>query len=199
MAGRRSAPKAGAPAPADAILVARIGAAHGLKGEVRVKALTTAPASLKGYSPLAALDGRLFHVEAARPAGASPDMLVVRFRGIGDRNAAEALNVIELTVPRSRLPATEDGDEFYHADLIGLAAATVSGEALGTVIAVHNFGAGDILEIAPRRGPTLLVPFTRAAIPVIDLAGKRLTVDPPPGLFDEARREEGEDAGDDAP
>ena len=184
------------PAPADAVLVARIGAAHGLKGEVRVKALTADPLSLKGYSPLAALDGRLFHVEAARPAGASPDMLVVRFRGIGDRNAAEVLNGTELFIPRSRLPEPEDGDEFYHADLIGLAAATIAGEALGTVIAIHNFGAGDILEIAPRRGPTLLVPFTRAVVPVVDIAGKRLAIDPPPGLLDEAKPEEGEDTGD---
>ncbi|MBN8994145.1 MAG: ribosome maturation factor RimM [Rhizobiales bacterium] len=196
MAGRHSAPEAGAvPAPADAILVAQIGAAHGLKGEVRVKAFTADPQSLKRYSPLAARDGRLLHVEAARPAGASPDMLVVRFRGIADRDAAEALNRTELFVPRDRLPATEGEDEFYHADLIGLAAATIAGEALGTVIAVHNFGAGDILEIAPRRGPTLLVPFTRAIVPTVDIPGRRLTVDPPPGLFDEARPEDGEDTG----
>jgi 16S rRNA processing protein RimM len=194
--GRPPAPKAGAvKPPADAILVARIGAAHGLKGEVRVKALTADPLALKDYTPLAAADGRLFHVEAARPAGASPDMLVVRFRGIADRNAAEALNGTGLFIPRDRLPATADEDEFYHADLIGLAAATVAGEALGTVIAVHNFGAGDIIEIAPRRGPTLLVPFTRAVVPIVDLAAQRLVVDPPPGLFDETKPEEGEDAG----
>lgn len=196
MAGRPPAPLAGATsAPADAILVAQIGAAHGLKGEVRVKALTADPRSLKRYSPLATRDGRLFHVEAARPAGASPDMLVVRFRGIGDRNASEALNGTDLYIPRDRLPAIADEDEYYHADLIGLAAATIAGEELGTVIAVHNFGAGDILEVGPRRGPTLLVPFTRAVVPAVDLAGGRLTIDPPPGLFDEARPEEGEDTG----
>jgi 16S rRNA processing protein RimM len=194
--GRRPAPKAGATLPpADTILVARIGAPHGLKGEVRVKALTADPLSLKDYSPLLAGDGRLFHVETARPAGASPDVLIVRFRGIGDRNAAESLNGSELFIPRGRLPAPADEDEFYHADLIGLAATTVAGEDLGTVVAVHNFGAGDIVEIAPRRGPTLLVPFTRAVVPVVDIAGGRLLVDPPPGLLDEAQPEEGEDTG----
>ena len=197
MAGRLPAPKAGAVSPpADAILVARIGAAHGLKGEVRVKALTADPLSLKRYSPLAASDGRRFHVEAARPAGASSDMLVVGFRGIADRSAAEALNGIELFIPRDRLPEPADEDEFYHADLIGLAASTKAGETLGTVIAVHNFGAGDIIEVAPRRGATLLVPFTRAVVPEVDLKAKRLLIDPPPGLFDEAGPEDGEDAGD---
>jgi 16S rRNA processing protein RimM len=181
--------------PADAILVARVGAAHGLKGEVRVKALTADPLSIRGYTPLAAADGAAFHVEAARPAGASPDMLIVRFRGIADRNAAEALNGTELFISRSRLPEPADENEFYHADLIGLAAATVSGDELGTIVAVHNFGAGDILEVAPRRGPTLLVPFTRAVVPAVDLAAKRLVIDPPPGLLDEAKPEEGEDTG----
>jgi 16S rRNA processing protein RimM len=182
--------------PADAILVARIGAAHGLKGEVRVKALTADPLSIRDYSPLADRDGRLFRVDAARPAGASPDMLIVRFRGVGDRSGAEALNGTELFISRDRLPEPADEDEFYHADLIGLAAATVSGAELGTVVAVHNFGAGDILEVAPRRGPTLLIPFTRTVVPAVDLEAKRLVVDPPPGLLDEAKPEEGEDTGD---
>jgi 16S rRNA processing protein RimM len=182
--------------PADAVLVARIGAAHGLKGEVRVKALTADPLSIRDYSPLADRDGRLFHVDAARPAGASPDMLIVRFRGVGDRSGAEALNGTELFISRDRLPEPADEDEFYHADLIGLAAATISGAELGTVVAVHNFGAGDILEVAPRRGPTLLIPFTRTVVPAVDLEAKRLVVDPPPGLLDEAKPEEGEDTGD---
>ncbi len=160
------------------VLVAHIGAAHGIKGEVRVKSFTAAPLDLAGYSPLEAADGRRFIVKAARPAGASPDMLVVRFQGVDDRNAAEALNGLDLSVPRERLPAPE-ADEFYHADLIGLEAVTPEGAPLGTVIAVPNYGAGDLLEIAPPRGLSLLVPFTRAAVPEIDLAAGRVTVVPP--------------------
>ncbi len=158
--------------------MARIGAAHGIKGEVRVKSFTAEPLELAAYGPLEAVDGRRFTIEAARPAGASPDMLVVRFQGVADRNAAEALNGLELTVPRERLPEPDE-DEFYHADLIGLDAVTPSGAPLGTVVAVPNYGAGDLLEIAPPRGPSLLIPFTRAAVPEIDLSARRVTVDPP--------------------
>jgi 16S rRNA processing protein RimM len=165
-------------------LVARIGAAHGIRGEVRVKAFTQNPAELAGYGPLASADGRSFAIDAARPAaGTSPDMLVVQFRGIGTRNAAEALNGLELFVPRERL-GQPDADEYFHADLIGLDAVTISGETLGTVIRVENYGAGDLLEIAPRRGETLLVPFTRLVVPEVDLAGGRVVIDPPPGLLD---------------
>jgi 16S rRNA processing protein RimM len=160
------------------VVVGRIGAAHGIKGEVRVKSFTAAPLDLTAYGPLTAGDGRCFTIRAARPAGASPDMLVVRFEGVDDRNTAERLNGIDLSVPRERLP--EPGrDEFYHADLIGLDAVTLDGAPLGTVIGVPNYGAGDLLEIAPSRGPTLLIPFTRAAVPEIDLAARRVVVDPP--------------------
>ncbi len=166
-------------------MVGRIGAAHGIKGEVRVKTFTAVPLDLAAYSPLEAADGRRFTVSAARPAGASPDMLVVRFAGVNDRNAAEALTGLDLTVPRERLPEP-DADEFYHADLIGLAAVTPDGAPLGTVVAVPNYGAGDLLEIAPSRGATLLVPFTRAVVPEIDVAAGRVTVDPPPEVAGEA-------------
>lgn len=175
------------------VLVARVGAAHGIKGEVRVKPLTADPLAITLYGPLEATDGRRFEVEAARPAaGTSPDMLVVRFKGIATRNDAEALNGTELFVARESLPEAGT-DEFYHADLIGLAAVTTAGEALGTIVGVPNYGAGDLLEIAPSRGPTLLVPFTRAAVPEVDLAGKRVIVSPPPGLLDDTDGEaEGE-------
>jgi 16S rRNA processing protein RimM len=166
------------------IVIARIGAAHGIAGEVRVKAFTAVPADIAAYGPLAAANGRVFEVEALRPAaGTSPDMLVIRFKGVRDRNQAEALNGIDLFVSRERLPAAGE-DEYYHADLIGLAAVTSAGETLGTVIAVQNFGAGDLLEIAPGRGATMLVPFTRAAAPEVDLARRRIVIDLPPGLFD---------------
>jgi 16S rRNA processing protein RimM len=173
------------PSRSDRVLIARIGAAHGIKGEVRVKAFTADPAAIRSYGPLEAADGRRFEVAGFRPAaGPATDMLVVRFKGIADRNAAEALNGIELSVPRDRLPPADE-DEYYHADLIGLTAFGPDGSELGTVTAVHNYGAGDLIEIAPRRGETLLVPFTRAVVPEIDMAGGRLVVDPPEGLLDD--------------
>jgi 16S rRNA processing protein RimM len=174
------------------VLVGRIGAAHGIRGEVRVKAYAEDPAGLARYSPLASADGRAFAIDAVRPAaGGSPDMLVVHFTGIDTRNAAEALNGTELFVPRDRLGATE-ADEYFHADLIGLAAVTIAGLPLGIVVRVQNFGAGDLLEVAPRRGETLLIPFTRAIVPEVDLAGGRVVVDPPPGLLDDQEEEAAE-------
>jgi len=171
------------------VVVGQVGAAHGVKGEVRLKSFTAAPMDVTGYGPLASDDGRLFEIETARPAaGPAGDMLVVRFRGIEDRNAAAALNGIELSVPRERLPEAGN-DEFYHADLIGLAAETVSGETLGTVIAVQNYGAGDLLEIAAPGAMPVLIPFTRAAVPTVDVGGGRVVVDPPPGLLEEGEED----------
>jgi len=172
------------PASPERVVVARIGAAHGIKGEVRVKAYTGNPRDIAAYGSLEAADGRRFEVAGLRPAaGPAPDMLVVRFKGIDDRNTAETLNGLELSVPRDRLPPAGE-DEFYHADLIGLLAMTRDGTALGTVTGVENYGAGDLLEIAPRRGETLLVPFTRAVVPEVDLAAGRVVVDPPEGLVE---------------
>lgn len=155
------------------VVLATIGAAHGIRGEVRVKSYTADPASLGGYGPLFAADGRTFEIERLRPL--KGDMLVVKFRGIDDRYAAEALNGIDLSVERSALPPAE-ANEYYHADLIGLEAVDAGGKPLGTVIAVQNFGAGDILEIAPPDGASLLIPFTNAMVPDIDIAGGRLTI-----------------------
>jgi 16S rRNA processing protein RimM len=161
------------------VLLARIGAAHGVRGEVRVKSFTADPMALGGYGPLSSRDGRVFLVERLRPA---KEVVVAKFRGVDDRNAAEALNGTDLFVPRDRLPAAEDEDEFYHADLIGLSAEAEDGTPLGTVVAIHNFGAGDILDIAPPRGPSLLVPFTKAVVPDVDLVAGRLVVIPPPEI-----------------
>ncbi len=163
-------------ARSDRVLIARIGAAHGIKGEVRVKAFTADSTGIGAYGPLAADDGRVFEVMSVRPAaGPAGDMLVVKFKGVSDRNAAEALNGLELSVPRERLPPAGE-DEYYHADLVGLAAVTPDGAEIGTVIAVQNYGAGDLLEIAPKRGETLLVPFTRAVVPDVDLAAGRVII-----------------------
>jgi 16S rRNA processing protein RimM len=169
----------------DRVLVARIGAAHGIRGEVRVKAFTADPADIAAYGPLEAADGRRFEVAGFRQAaGPAQDMLVVRFKGTGDRNAAETLNGLELSIPRDRLPPAGE-DEYYHADLLGLSAVTSGGDPIGTVVAVHNFGAGDLLEVAPRRGETILVPFTRAVVPEVDLGAGRVVIDPPEGLLPE--------------
>lgn len=169
-------------APSNLVLLATIGAAHGVRGEVRVKSFTEDPLSLGEFGPLHAEDGREFRIERLRPA---KEVVVAKFRGVDDRNAAEALKGVSLYVDRELLAPPEEEEEFYHADLIGLAAATPSGEPLGAVVAVHNFGAGDILEIAPSRGPTLLVPFTRQTVPQIDIAGSRIVVAPPAETGDE--------------
>jgi 16S rRNA processing protein RimM len=171
-------------------VLARFGAAHGVRGEVRLRSYTEMPLAVIDYTPLNGSDGRQYHLTEARPAaGGASDMLVVRVNGVGDRNAAEALNGIELSVPRDRLPAPE-AEDFYHADLIGLAVATADGEPFGRVTAIENHGAGDLLEIARPSGEAVLVPFTRAVVPVVDIAGGRMVVDPPPGLLDDDAEED---------
>lgn len=172
------------------IVLARIGAPQGVKGEVRLRPFTDDPDSLTAYGPLEAVDGRRFAIERLRPAGT---VVVAKIAGIDSRDQAEALNGLELTVERARLPAPEGPDEFYHADLIGLQAVAADGAPLGTVVAVHNFGAGDILDIVPPgggRGGSLLVLFTKEAVPEVDIAAGRIVVEPPPET--EARGEEGE-------
>ena len=159
------------------VCIAQIGAAHGVRGEVRLKAFTEDPLSVARYGALETEDGtQRFEIEAVRPA---KDMLVARLKGISDRNAAERLKNLRLYVARERLPKPAD-DEFYHADLVGLAADSVSGEAVGTVKAVHNFGAGDLLEIEPAAGgDTMMLPFNETVVPVVDIAGRRIVVEPP--------------------
>ena len=161
---------------ADRICVARIGAAHGLRGEVRLNSFTADPAAVTRYGALADESGaRAFEIESWRPG---KGFLVVRFKGVGDRTAAEQLCNVDLYVPRDRLPAPEAG-EFYHADLIGLRAVGEDGKEIGTVVAIHDFGAGDLIEIRPPAGPTVMLPFTETAVPVIDIAGGRIVVVPP--------------------
>jgi 16S rRNA processing protein RimM len=162
---------------ADRICVAQIGAAHGVRGEVRLWSFTGDPMAVASYGPLESEDGRQrFTIEALRPA---KDHFVARLAGVGDRTAAEKLTNTKLYVSRDRLPPVEDDDTFYHADLIGLAAVTPDGAALGTVTAVHNFGAGDVIEIKPGSGDVLLIAFNETAVPKIDMAARRMTVVPP--------------------
>jgi len=159
------------------VCIAQIGAAHGVRGEVRLKAFTQDPLNVAEYGPLEAEDGkRQIEIEAVRPA---KDMLVARLKGITDRDAAEALKNMRLYVAREKLPPPAD-DEFYYADLVGLAAVKANGETFGTVKAVHNFGAGDLLEIEPANGgATMMLAFTEATAPTIDMAQRRIVVEPP--------------------
>ena len=158
------------------ICVARIGAAHGVRGAVKLWTFTEDPLAVKRYGPLTSKDGaRQFEVTDAREAG---DHLVATLKGISTREDAERLNGIELYIAREKLPATDEG-EYYHADLIGLAAVTAANEPIGRVIAIHNFGAGDIIEIAPAQGASMLLPFTNATVPTVDLVNGRVVVELP--------------------
>ena len=159
------------------VCIAQIGAAHGVRGEVRLKAFTEDPLSVARYGELESEDGkRRFEIEAVR---AAKDMLVARLRGVADRNAAEALTNLRLYVARAKLPKPA-ADEFYHSDLIGLAATRQNGEPFGIVKAVHNFGAGDLIEIEPADGGvTVMWPFNETTVPLVDVAAGKIVVEPP--------------------
>jgi 16S rRNA processing protein RimM len=161
----------------DRVCVAQIGAAHGVRGEVRLWSFTEDPMAVTGYGALESEDGsRRFEIEAIRPAKGH---LVARLSGIADRDAAEQLANLRLYVPRDRLPPVDEPETYYHADLVGLTAVTTDGRPLGTVTAIHNFGAGDIIEIQPDHGgEPLLAPFTDTAVPQIDIAAGRIVVIP---------------------
>ena len=165
------------------VCVGAIAGVRGLKGEVRIKSFTADPDDIAAYGPVSTEDGkRTYRINVtARAKG----LIIARLDGIEDRDAAEALKGTRLYVPRSVLPEPDDGD-FYHADLIGLKAETENGESLGTVKAVHNFGAGDIIEITDESGggpgeekEDLMVPFTAALVPEVDLTEGRIVVAPP--------------------
>ena len=158
------------------ICVARIGAAHGVRGAVKLWTFTEDPLAVKRYGRLMSKDGaRQFEVTHVREAKGH---LVATLKGVATREEAERLNGVELYVAREKLPATSE-DEYYHADLIGLAAVNAAGEPLGRVIAIHNFGAGDIIEIAPPNGASMLLPFSNAVVPTVDLEGGRVVIELP--------------------
>jgi 16S rRNA processing protein RimM len=165
------------------ILIAEIGAAHGVRGEVRLKAHTADPLAVGDYGPLRDAAGREYRIARLRPL--KDDMLVVAFADVRDRTAAEALTRTRLYVDRSSLPEPDDEDEFYHTDLVGLAVETLAGDPVGRIAAVHNFGADDLLEVARPDRTSVYVPFTRAVVPVVDIAGGRVAIDAPDGLLDE--------------
>jgi 16S rRNA processing protein RimM len=158
------------------ICVARIGAAHGTTGEVRLWPFTGDPQAVGRYGALDTADGRSIEIESLRP---TKGFFIARIKGVTDRNGAERLRNVDLFVPRDRLPPPA-ADEYYYADLIGLAAEDTNGHPIGTVIAIHDFGAGDLLEIVPPGGgETMLLPFTAAVAPKVDIAAGRIVLDLP--------------------
>ena len=160
------------------ICLGQIGAAHGTTGEVRLRSFTSEPQAIAGYGPLETENGRVLTIESLRPA---KDHFVARISGIVDRNAAEQLTNERLYVPRQRLPPPSDANEFYHADLVGLSVVDPAGEVFGTVIAIHNFGAGDLIEVQlDRVSQTELVPFDATHVPTVDIAARKIVVLPSP-------------------
>lgn len=171
----------------DKVLLARIGAAHGIRGEVRVKSFGDDPLSFTDYGVLTDVTGKQrFEVLRAR---VQKTVVVTQFKGITDRNQAEALNGLDLYVERDQLPETEE-DEFYYSDLTGLPVEDTAGTVLGKVIAVQDFGAGDLLEVRPLRGKSFYIPFTREFVPHVSLEEGRLVVDLPEDYFSEERLDE---------
>lgn len=150
-----------------------------------MKSHTGDPCGIASYGPLMGSDGRLYELSGVRPAsGGAADLLIVRVVGVSDRAGAEALNRVTLSVPRASLAEPEDEDEFLLADLVGLRAVDADGTVIGTIVAVPNFGGGDLLEIRPAAGgATALLPFTKAFVPSLDLSARHAVIDPPEDLF----------------
>jgi 16S rRNA processing protein RimM len=178
-----------APLRDDLVLVGEFGRAHGLKGEVRLKSHTGEPQAIADYRPLIAGNGKTYSLKSVRTApGGAPDLLIAIVDGVTTREASEALNRVQLYVERDKLPPPDEEDEFLLADLIGLAVQTEAGNIIGTVVAVPNYGGGDLLEISPaKKGPTALLPFTKAFVPAVDIAAKRIVASPPDDLFEPAK------------
>lgn len=168
------------PSQPNGVLLGVIAGAYGLKGEVKVKTFTAAPESIGRYGELFSDDGRSVAIASLR--GLKSGALIARLKGVSDRKSAEKLKGMRLYIGRSALPKPKR-DEFYHADLVGLRAEDGEGKEWGRVRAIYNFGAGDLLEIEAANGGTTMIPFSRAAVPVVDIAHGRLVALPP--RFDE--------------
>ena len=175
--------------PPSRVCVGQIAGPHGVRGLVKLRSFTADPAAVADYGPLSDEAGRRsFRVRLLSAAG---ELWIAQVDGVSDRDQAVALKGLRLFVDRDLLPEPEE-DEFYHADLIGLRAETVDGAPFGEVLAVHDFGGGDLLEIRIEGGRTVMMPFTRAVVPVVEIRAGRLVVDPPAGLLDEPRPEKDE-------
>ncbi|WP_425365051.1 ribosome maturation factor RimM [Fulvimarina endophytica] len=157
------------------VLLGIVGGAHGIRGEVRVKSYTENPVDIGAYGPLRDERGNVYTIRQAR---VQKNVVVVTFEEVRDRNHAERLNGRELFVERALLPEPEEDDEFYLDDLEGLNVETLDGISIGIVSAVHNFGAGDILEVSPEKGSSVMIPFSEAAVPELDLDAGFLRIDP---------------------
>ena len=157
------------------VCLGQIGAPHGVRGEVRLRSFTAEPDAIAAYGPLQLEDGRTIAIESLRPA---KDHFVATLSGIHDRDAAAQLANEKLYVPRERLPQLADPEEFYHSDLIGLAVVDRGGQRLGSVVAIHNFGAGDLIELKlDASNKTELLPFDDTNVPHVDIAGGKLVLD----------------------
>lgn len=182
-----------APSPdtASRLCVGRFAGAQGVRGLVRLQSFTADPKDILRYRPLFDDQGRDVRLASGgqAPKGAKGDVLVLKVEGVTDRDAAQALNGRRVYVDRSALPQLEDEDDFYHADLIGCACVTAEGEPLGQVRAVHDFGAGDVLEVTGGARGSLLLPFTKAVVPMVSIADRRLTVQLPVEVAGEPGRD----------
>ena len=162
------------------VVVGALGGAFGVKGEVRLKSFCANPAAITDYAPLYTEDGRAFATLVL--TGMAKGSLTARVDGIVTKEDADALRGVSLYADRDRMPSLPD-DEFYHADLIGLEVVDTAGTVLGRVKTVLNNGADDLLEVhQPGASDTLLLPFTKAAVPTVDLTAGRIVADPPEGL-----------------
>lgn len=169
------------------VCIGQFAGAHGVRGQVKLRSFTADPAAIASYGPLSDEAGKRHF--AVSLTGTAKDAFLAKVEGVADRDAAEALNGVRLFVDRDRLPETEE-EEFYHADLIGLRVERLDGVVVGTVRAVHDFGAGDVLEIASDDGRVELLPFTVKVVPVVDVAGGRVLIDPPLAVDAEPADEE---------
>jgi 16S rRNA processing protein RimM len=174
------------------VCVGAIAGAFGVRGEARIKSFCAEPEAIASYGPLATEDGaREFTLRITRAVKGG---FAARLSGVTTREAAQALKGTRLYADRARLPSLPD-DEFYHADLIGLTVLDTGGVEIGRVRAIHDHGAGDMLEVTGPGGQMVLIPFTRAAVPTVDLAAGRIVADPPEGTLDgpQARTRDGEE------
>ncbi len=159
------------------VCLGQIGAPHGVRGEVRLRSFTAKPEAIAAYGPLQTEDGRAIEIEALRPAN---NHFVAALAGIHDRDAAAQLANVKLYVPRERLPQSADPEEYYHSDLIGREVFDRSGRLIGYVVAIHNFGAGDLIEVRlDAGGRTELLAFNDSNVPNVDIVAGRIVVNPP--------------------
>lgn len=194
MIQRRAPQRSETKAPGARVLIAVVTGVRGLKGEVRLKSFTADPSQVDAYGPLSDESGRRRF--SLRTVGvAKGGQVIARIDGVADRAAAEALKGVRLYVDRDALPEPEE-DEYYLSDLVGLIVVDGAGENFGRVEAADDYGAGVVLDIVCENGARVVVPFTRAVIPEVDLAGRRMVIVPPGGLFDMPPNEDGGEGGD---